>query len=238
MKKYLAIVVVLISTFLICGATYFDKPNRADSNHLSSNKVEWVDLNLPSGILWCSCNIGATTPEGYGNYFAWGEIKPKDSYSWNNYIYSDDNNRLTKYDTLILRPESINLEPTDDAAHAIWGDGAHIPTEAEWYELVYNTTNIWTTLNGVHGYLLTSQNGNSIFLPAAGQFIGNNLYFVNEFGYYWSSSLHAGDEAVVCRFCSPAIAISSSSRAYGFPVRAVRKKNVNKSIQQGRLQRQ
>ena len=226
MKKFTFIVVVLFSTFLICRATNFNKQNQADGNHLSSNKVEWVDLNLPSGTLWCSCNIGATAPENFGDYFAWGEIKSKDSYSWNNYIHSDDSNRLTKYNSLVSKPESINLEPIDDVAHAIWGNEVHIPTEAEWYELVYNTTNLWTTLNGVHGYLLTSQNGNSIFLPAAGQYIGNNLYFVNEFGKYWSSSLLAGDDAIVCKFGSSAISISSSSRYQGFPVRAVRKKNV------------
>lgn len=232
MKKCTFIVIVLFSTFLICGATCFDKPNQADSNHQSPNHVEWIDLNLPSGTLWCSCNIGATAPENHGDYFAWGEIKAKESYSWNNYLYSDDNKRLTKYNDLVLRPETINLEPIDDVANAIWGNEVHIPTETEWYELVYNTTNFWTTLNGVHGYLFISQNGNSVFLPAFGQYIGNNLYFVNEFGYYWSSSLLAGHDAVVCKFGSSAIAISSSSREHGFPVRAVRKKNVNQNIKQ------
>lgn len=232
MKKYTFIAVALFSTFLICGATYFNKPSQTDSTYISSNNVEWVDLNLPSGTLWCSCNIGATSPENCGDYFAWGEIKSKDSYSWDNYIHSNNNEQLTKYNTLVSRPESINLEPIDDVAHAIWGEDVHIPTETDWYELVYNTTNFWTTINGVHGYLITSQNGNSIFLPAAGEYIGNNLYFVNEFGHYWSSSLLAGDEAVACKFVSSAIAISSGSRYLGFPIRAVREKSVNESNMQ------
>lgn len=140
-----------------------------------SGEHEYVDLGLPSGTLWATCNVGANAPEEYGDYFAWGEVEPKDTYNWATYKYCNGYNQFTKYcnkssygyngftDTLTV------LLPEDDAATANWGIGWCTPTEAQWRELCQNTTNIWTTQNGVSGRLFTSANGASLFLPAAGE---------------------------------------------------------------------
>ena len=125
---------------------------------------EYVDLGLPSGLLWATCNVGAETPEEYGDYFAWGETTPKDNYSWGTYQYGDGST-ITKYtgsDGL------TTLLPEDDAATANWGNDWRMPTHDEWVELYQNTTMTWTQQNGVNGRLFTADNGNSLFLPAAG----------------------------------------------------------------------
>ncbi len=156
---------------------------------------DWVDLGLPSGLLWATRNVGATSPEDYGDYFAWGETTPKSVYDWTTYIYCNgDYDQLTKYcnnssygyngftDNLTI------LQPGDDAATANYG--GRTPTSAEWQELINNTTAQWTTRNGVNGRLFTSSNGNSLFLPAAGSLWGIALYSAGSSGYYWSSSLN------------------------------------------------
>ena len=139
----------------------------------------YVDLGLPSGLLWAACNVGANAPEEYGDYFAWGETQPKDVYNWSTYQYCmGSNNTLTKYctdpnygyngftDNLTI------LLPEDDAATANWGNGWRMPTKEEWQELLDNTTVTWTQQNGVNGRLFTGSNGNSLFLPAAGRWGG------------------------------------------------------------------
>ena len=145
-----------------------------------------VDLGLPSGLLWATCNVGATTPEGYGDYFAWGETQPKNYYGWENYLYYEGGEypsiTCTKYDYDGLS----TLLSEDDAATAQWGTNWRMPTTEEWQELLNNTTGEWTTQNGVNGMLFTALNGNSLFLPAAGH------YYYDDFSddnYYWSSSL-------------------------------------------------
>lgn len=157
---------------------------------------DYVDLGLPSGTLWATCNVGATTPEGYGDYFAWGETQPKTTYNWSTYKYHNgDYDQLTKYcsnsnygyngftDNLTI------LQPSDDAATANWGNGWCMPTEAQWRELYQNTTNTWTTQNGVNGRLFTANNGTSLFLPASGYRWDGGLYYVGSHGNYWSSLL-------------------------------------------------
>ena len=150
---------------------------------------EYVDLGLPSGLLWATCNVGSTTPEGYGDYFAWGETTTKETYSWDNYKYYDGSN-LTKYtgsDGL------TTLQSSDDAATANWGSGWRMPTYDEMLELKNNCTVTWSTQNGVNGRLFTGPNGNSIFLPAAGdRFDGYDGEgdSAGSDGYVWSSSLY------------------------------------------------
>ncbi len=134
----------------------------------------YVDLGLPSGLLWATCNVGATIPEGYGDYFAWGETSTKSTYTEDNYTYSDN---------------PTTLPPSADAATANWGVGWRMPTNEEMVELLNNCTHVWTTHNGVKGRLFTGPNGNSIFLPAAGGCDGSGLGLDGTVGIYWSSSL-------------------------------------------------
>ena len=163
---------------------------------ITSSDHEFVDLSLPSGLLWATCNVGAALPEGYGCYFAWAETQPKSVYNWSTYQYCNgSNNTLTKYCTNSnygyngFIDNLTTLEPSDDAAMANWGSDWRMPTYDEWQELFGNTTNTWTVQNGVNGWLFSASNGNSIFLPAAGH-IYSSLNEVGWGGYYWSSSLY------------------------------------------------
>ena len=190
---------------------------------------DWVDLGLPSGLLWATRNVGATSPEDYGDYFAWGETTPKSVYDWTTYIYCNgDYDQLTKYcnkwsygyndftDNLTI------LQPGDDAATANYG--GRTPTFAEWLELKNNTTAQWTTQNGVEGQLFTGTNGNSLFLPAAGYRWVSSLYLAGEEGSYWSSSLYSDNPSVAWGFDlgSGYWGIYYHSRGRGQSVRAVR----------------
>ncbi|MBO4588026.1 MAG: hypothetical protein J5711_03885 [Bacteroidales bacterium] len=160
----------------------------------------WVNLGLPSGTLWYSCNVGATRPEEYGDYFAWGETKPKPDYSWSNYKYGRASDSLTKYcnsESLGLNGYSDTLtvlEPGDDASTAALGRNARTPTYDEWMEMMEYSTMEWTTLNGVNGFQFTSNtNGKTLFFPAAGGYVTNDwhqgLSGAGEGGAYWSSFL-------------------------------------------------
>ena len=151
---------------------------------LEVNAHPYVDLGLPSGLLWATCNVGADTPEDYGDYFAWGETTPKETYDWSTYLHYNGS-ELTKYtgsDGL------TTLLPEDDAATVNWGADWRMPTQVDWQELLNNTTNEWTTQNGVNGRLFTAANGNNLFLPAAGYRYGD-LFDAGIYGYYWASSL-------------------------------------------------
>ncbi len=158
------------------------------------NGHEFVDLGLPSGTKWATCNVGATTPEGFGNYYAWAETSPKDYYSWDNYIYCDGiGSRITKYATgysYSQDPDGLtDLEMSDDVARVDWGGSWRIPTEEEMTELFYNCNWTWVTQNGISGYKVTSTvNGNSIFLPATGA-KGDGYVSNQEYAYYWTNSI-------------------------------------------------
>ena len=155
-----------------------------NSDHGNIDKHDYVDLGLPSGTLWATCNVGASVPEGYGNYFAWGETQPKSVYNDDTYQYYNGPD-VTKYTG---RDGLITLQHDDDAATSNWGDGWHTPTSAEWRELL-NCTSVWVTQNGVNGMLLTGPNGtSSLFLPAAGYIKGNEMFLGSVLGSYWSSS--------------------------------------------------
>jgi len=160
------------------------------------NGHEWVDLGL--SVKWATCNVGASSPSEYGNYYAWGETSPKSEYSWENYKFrvsgdSSDNVTFSKYNTERGRGSVDNktrLDLSDDAARVNWGDRWRMPTEAEFDELWSNCTCTWTRKGGKKGYKVTSKkNGNSIFLPAAGDRLGTSVYLAGSTGRYWSSSL-------------------------------------------------
>ena len=227
------------ATLTPANVTYVEGNQKTSGEVTSGNYKghEWVDLGLPSGTLWATCNVGADTPEDYGDYFAWGETMTKSSYGWSNYKNCNGSyDRLTKYcnkssygnngftDNLTL------LQACDDAATANWGSGWCMPTNSQWEELKNNTTVTWTTQNGVKGRKFTASNGKSLFLPAAGYRNGSKLHFAGSRGYYWSSSIYTGhpDVAWLLRFLSDNVyMILNDDRKYGQSVRAVRSESQN-----------
>ena len=187
-----------------------------------------IDLGL--SVKWASCNVGATRPEQYGDYFAWGEVEPKTTYNWSTYKYCVDNyDNLTKYcnnrnyGNNGFTDNKTVLDLEDDAAHVNWGGSWRMPTEAEQDELRNNCRWDWTTQNGVNGYKVTGPNGNSIFLPAAGYMLEGNLNGGGSWGHYWSSSLDTGgpDYAYGVGFDSDGVGWGYYSRDSGRSVRPV-----------------
>ena len=185
---------------------------------------DWIDLGLPSGLLWATRNVGASSPEDYGDYFAWGETSPKSDYNGYNYQYwimvNNYVERLTKYSST-TDDLTTTLEPCDDAATANYG--GRTPTAEEWVELCINTTSRWVTINGVNGRCFTGSNGNSLFLPAAGGYIGESNIEAESVGAYWSSSLHPNPlDAYAYVFDADGYTVIGNWRSNGLTVRAVR----------------
>ena len=190
---------------------------------------DYVDLGLPSGTLWATCDVGATTPEGYGVFFAWGEVYPKIAYNWNTYQHCNGSeNTYTKYcdnpsygyngftdDLTVLQEE-------DDAATVNWGAGWRMPTIEEMEELYQYTSQHWETRNGVVGRVYTAANGNSIFLSAAGWCDNTHHQYTYDV-YRWSSSLQAGsNQAWTIGYYTTSTSLSTNYRYRGFTVRPVR----------------
>lgn len=190
-----------------------------------------VDLGLPSGIMWANMNIGATSPEDYGWYLAWGETTPQESnrYDWESYKWCNGSNTtLTKYCLDSSNGTVDNktvLDPDDDAAHVSLGSDWRMPTRDEIDELCTYCYWTWTTLNGVNGCKVESMtNGNSIFLPAAGFRGSGDISSVGTTGFYWSSSLrqYVGLSAYYFYFRSDNwYWNTTANRNYGLSVRAV-----------------
>jgi len=186
---------------------------------------EFVDLGLPSGTLWATCNIGASSPEEYGDYFAWGEIVPNkaSAYTPENYrFYAGDKAEPSKYNSTDGLTE---LELEDDAAHVIMGGDWHMPTADQLNELLDNTTSAWTTFNGVSGWTLTSNNnGESIFIPATGEYWNEGLAGTGEFTDIWSQTI--GSEGISSGY-SLGFYIDENCQVWtvvrfaGFPIRGV-----------------
>lgn len=192
----------------------------------SHNGHEYVDLGL--SVKWATCNVGATKAEEYGDYFAWGEVEPKDYYHWDSYKWCNGSyDTQTKYCTDIYYGTVDNktvLDLSDDAARANWGGSWRMPTDAELTELREQCTWTWTTQNGVYGRKVTGPNGNSIFLPAAGFRDGSSLCNAGSDGNYWSSLLSTvrPDSAWrVLYFGSSNVGRGYDRRSYGFSVRPV-----------------
>ena len=156
-------------------------------------QAEAVDLGL--SVKWANMNVGASTPEGYGDFFAWGETTPKNTYNLSAYKWSKGTKKsLFKYCTdseYGMVDDKTVLEPSDDAATAQWGSSWRMPTAEEFDELCDSCSWAWTTQNDVNGYLVTGPSGNSIFLPAAGCRYDKGSYYVGTYGYYWTSSVVA-----------------------------------------------
>lgn len=201
---------------------------------------EAVDLGLPSGLKWASFNVGASSPEEYGDYFAWGETEPYYSsqspltwkngksagYAWPSYQWCNGSyETLTKYNTMSKYGSVVDnktiLELEDDAARANWGGSWRMPTYEEWGELINECTWTPTTQNGVNGKLVTGPNGNSIFLPYTRHRV--NTGFSSVWGFYWSSSLSSDfpSYAGYMYVDTGSNNTTAAARHYGFPVRSV-----------------
>ena len=202
MKKILLLLAVALAlplVFISCGDDK-DEPAVPDN-------YEYVDLGLPSGTLWATCNVGANSPEEYGDYFAWGETTPKDVYEWQNYtlahwvydtisdhFYHVVEERWFKYynwnwinNTSVKGDGKTELELEDDAAYVNMSSNWRMPTLEQMQELVEECNWQWTQRNGVNGQLVTGPNGKSIFLPAAGG-RSSHLYNEGRHAYYWSNT--------------------------------------------------
>ena len=207
------------------------KPATYTNVECDSEKVyEYVDLGL--SVKWATCNVGATKPEEYGDYFAWGETEPKSTYDWSTYKYSNGSAMsVTKYCTdsyFGTVDNKTTLDLSDDAARANWGGSWRMPTDAELTELREQCTWTWTTQNGIYGYKVTSKKSGytnkSIFLPAAGCRYDSSLDYAGSGGSYWSSSLGSEYPTGAWRvvFDSDNYVIRhSSGRDHGFSVRPV-----------------
>lgn len=231
MKNCLLVFVATVSFFF--SVTLCVNSNQASETFEEYH--DYVDLGLPSGILWATCNVGAINPEDYGSYFAWGETQTKTTYTCDTYKHANgDYNKLTKYCSKANYGDNgftdnlTTLQAGDDAATAKWGSGWRTPSKAQWEELKNNTNHQWMTKNGVNGLLFTSKkNGQTLFLPAAGFRWDNELYDAGSFGLYQSRSLYTvtPDYAWHADFGSDGCDMSSSGRRdYGFSVRPVREK--------------
>ena len=173
------------------------------------NGHEWVDLGL--SVKWATCNVGASSPSDYGNYYAWGETRTKSE-------YTEDNSS-----TYGINIGDISGDSRYDAARANWGGTWRLPTEAEMEELMDKCTWTWTSQGGHNGYRVTGPNGSSIFLPAAGYRYGSSLLGAGDYGYYWSSTPDESDAmfAYGLYFGSSAHRLGWSSRFHGRSVRPV-----------------
>lgn len=190
---------ILTAILFLTGSISFAQDNLPVSGQIAGHY--YIDLGLPSGTLWATYNVGATTPEEYGDYFAWGETMPKEDYSWSTYKWCENKKvdaidipqDFTKY---VLSSEygivdnKIVLEAEDDAATANWGADWRMPTFDEINELTENCEYSWIEVNGIKGAKFTASNGNFVFFPAAGNRYGSEIEYSGQKGYYRSSSLH------------------------------------------------
>ena len=172
--------------------------------------TDYVDLGLPSGLKWATYNVGASSPEEYGKYYAWGEVFPKTEYTQAN------------SETYGVPLTDISGNPHYDAATANWGGDWRMPTSSEMQELIDNCTWVWLLQNGTMGYKVTGPNGSSIFLPAAGYRSGSFFNNAGSHGHYWSSAPHGSTRADYLDFYSNGCNVSDYSRFIGYTVRPVR----------------
>lgn len=205
----------ILRLFLAIGLTYCGTTCSAQTVSGKVGGHNYVDLGLPSGLKWATCNVGGSKPTDYGNYYAWGEVKPKKKYDWNSYKWSKlfsvpdkgykkkqikycANSIITyKGETYVPKegvPDTLStLEQEDDAATANWGKKWRMPSSIEQQELLDGCNWEWTTNfanTGVTGMVGTSKtNGNVIFLPASGFRMNFTIRESGNFGAYWSSSL-------------------------------------------------
>ena len=217
----------VFSTVVVTGNYSFKTAKKGEKPNPTVTP-EYVDLGLPSGVKWATFNVGATKPEEYGDYFAWGETEPKELYDWSTYKWCDGSyNTLTKYNTDseygVVDNKKI-LESSDDAAYVNWGGNWRMPSVDEWNELLSHCSLKWEERNGVSGVTFVSvQNGNSLFLPAAGVYhYDNGLVNLNVEGWYRTNSLDESRGTISLGFSyTGSINWYANDRCFGQPVRPV-----------------
>lgn len=170
------------------------------------NGHEWVDLGL--SVKWASCNVGADSPSEYGDFFAWGETKPKSSYTESNYTINGVYN--------------ISGDPQYDAASANWGDKWRMPSDEEFKELANKCEWFWTSINGINGFRVKGPNGNELFLPAGGMYGKVRHHSINTEGCYWTNTPRGGSAGLGIRFDETGYRGTNGWSAYqGCSIRAV-----------------
>ena len=235
--------IFLTATHLLIGSVCFAQDNLPVSGQIAGH--DYVDLGLPSGTLWATYNVGATKPEQYGYYFAWGETEPKDVYNdWSTYKYAttigEDLDSITKYNMsgrYGIIDSLSTLLPEDDAATANWGSEWRMPTNEEQGELYENSYMVWTDgyngtdVSGVIFYKAKEDSDKGQYMapwrgePSAdySESSDAHVFFPAAGGYYWSSSL-VGSQAN-CAYCLHFsvgyVDWYGNHRYYGQSVRAV-----------------
>ena len=186
---------------------------------ITHNGHEFVDLGLPSGTLWATCNVGTTSPEQTGLYFAWGETV--------GYTAEQVKSGKRVFDSASYTASAISADLTleEDAAHVHMGGDWRMPTQKDFEELIDNTTQTWTDNyngTGVAGRIFTSKvNGNSVFLPAAGVIYGTGIYDVNSYGEYWCKNFGTMMHTYSIYFHKRLCFMSPYPRYYGITIRGV-----------------
>ena len=199
---------------------------------------EYVDLGLPSGTLWATCNIGASAPEECGDYFAWGETTPKVYYGWSTYKWFATGASQTGFMKYCCDSSAgyfdfadgkTELNPADDAATMNWGPNWQMPSDDQLNELDESCSWQWTQRNGVNGYLVTGPNGKTMFLPLTGFYVGSSRVRAGFDGEYWSRTLfteyYSSSRACYLTFYDEDWYWFATARFYGLPVRPVRTSN-------------
>lgn len=206
----LTLALIMLTAMLVLITGCKTSHDSISTNKNTLNGHAYVDLGLPSGTLWATCNVGAKNPEDYGDYFAWGETQPKPNYSNNTYKYSKAkvHGEYTKYSYNAedgyngYVDKLTTLEPNDDAAAVNWGGSWRMPTKEECEELLKFTSKKVETIHRVKGMRLTGPNGQSIFLPATGKRVNKKLLHNGTEGSYWSSSLNTVVSLAWLFYCS------------------------------------
>ena len=209
------------------GITYGDELCFSTKVKTYHNGHEYVDLGL--SVKWATCNIGANTPEEYGGYYAWGEIETKSIYDWTTHKYYDSTTKtFLKYNDWWhqggVHDFKTTLDRSDDVAHINWGGNWRMPDEDELRDLRNNSTLAFCTQNGIPGYRITSTiNGCSIFVPASGKKVGQQLEEVGSAAYLWSATRinEKSEYGVYMKVSSPYLQVPFTDRCYGFSVRPV-----------------
>lgn len=230
MRKTLKFVAAL-GLFLSATGCVNNEPKKGGDEAKTTFNCESVDLGLTSGTKWASCNVGADSPERYGDYFAWGETSPKDVYSDTTYAYYvvADSVAADSSAKKVWMNIGTDIAGTKyDAATVVMGDAWKMPNEAQCKELVSECEWNWTEVNGVSGYQVVGKNGNSIFLPTSGLRGAADVVNNDKIGGFWSSTLFeapesAGDYAMAVYFYSESHAVDKGGRGYGRAIRAVAK---------------